>query len=35
VWHARDRPGPLTELLDEAFDHLAQGLRAPQAALHT
>jgi AcrR family transcriptional regulator len=32
VWHERDRPRRLTELLDEAFDHLTQGLSGPHAA---
>jgi AcrR family transcriptional regulator len=32
VWHERDRPGPLTDLLDETFDHLVQGLSEPHAA---
>lgn len=32
VWWERDRPGPLTDLLDETFDHLAQGLTGPRAA---
>jgi AcrR family transcriptional regulator len=29
VWHERARPGPLTDLLDEAFDHLTRGLDHP------
>ena len=29
VWTERDRPGPLTDLLDEAFDHLTHGLTGP------
>lgn len=32
VWWERDRPGPLTDLLDETFDHLQQGLGGPHAA---
>ena len=29
VWTERDRPGRLTDLLDEAFDHLTHGLTGP------
>jgi AcrR family transcriptional regulator len=29
VWQERNRPGPLTDLLDEAFDHLTKGLGRP------
>jgi AcrR family transcriptional regulator len=32
VWHERDRPGPLADLLDEAFDHLGDGLRGRRLA---
>lgn len=32
VWHERDRPGPLTDLLDEAFGHLKHGLARPFTA---
>jgi AcrR family transcriptional regulator len=29
TWQERDHPGPLTDLLDETFDHLSQGLHIP------
>jgi AcrR family transcriptional regulator len=31
VWWERDRPGPIADFLDEAFDHLAEGLNSPLA----
>jgi AcrR family transcriptional regulator len=35
VWQERNRPGPLTDLLDEAFDHLTKGLGRPLAVDRT
>ncbi|HEY8523612.1 MAG TPA: TetR/AcrR family transcriptional regulator [Acidimicrobiales bacterium] len=32
VWYERDRPGPLADVLDEAFEHLTHGLTDPLAA---
>jgi AcrR family transcriptional regulator len=32
VWQERDRPGSLTDLFDEAFDHLARGLELAGSA---
>jgi AcrR family transcriptional regulator len=32
VWYERDRPGPLTDVLDETFDHLTRGLVGPDPA---